>query len=139
MRLFAGLVKRHLGYKYGISIPFRTRIGPGLYIGHFGDIVVNGDCVVGANCNISQGVTLGQSNRGNRRGVPVLGSNVYLGPGAKLVGRVRLGSNVAVGANAVVTKDVPDNCVVAGVPAEILSHEGSVGYIIRTDYPLARA
>jgi serine O-acetyltransferase len=131
---FAGLVKRHLSYKYGISIPASTRIGPGFYIGHFGDIVVNEACTIGRNCNISQGVTLGQANRGERKGAPSLGDNVYIGPGAKVVGRVHVGSNVAIGANAVVTRDVPDNAVVGGIPAEVLSYEGAVDYVNRTDY-----
>lgn len=132
---FAGLLKRHLSYKYGISIPASTRIGPGFYIGHFGGIVVNEACVIGSNCNISQGVTLGQANRGQNRGAPVIGDNVYLGPGAKVVGNLRIGTNVAVGANAVVTRDVPDDAVVGGVPARVLSYEGAGGYVNRTDYP----
>jgi serine O-acetyltransferase len=130
----AGLVKRHLSYKYGISIPASTEIGAGFYIGHIGGIVVNEAAVIGRNCNISQGVTVGQVNRGARRGSPRIGDNVYLGPGAKVIGSVTVGSNVAVGANAVVTKDVPDNAVVGGVPAVVLSHEGSVGYVNRTEY-----
>ena len=131
----AGLVKRHLSYKYGISIPAATRIGPGFYIGHFGDIVVNEASIIGSNCNISQGVTLGQANRGQHQGAPTIGDNVYIGPGAKVVGRVHVGSNVAVGANAVVTKDVPDNAVVGGVPAIVLSYDGAASYVNRTDYP----
>ena len=132
---FAGLAKRHFSYKYGISIPASTRIGSGFYIGHFGGIVVNEASTIGRNCNISQGVTLGQANRGERRGAPTIGDNVYIGPGAKIVGRVHVGSNVAIGANAVVSRDVPDNAVVGGIPAEVISYEGSSGYINRTDYP----
>ncbi len=128
----AGLVKRHFSYKYGISVPASTRIEHGFYIGHFGDIVVNENSTIGRNCNISQGVTLGETYRGNRAGAPSVGDNVYIGPGAKLVGGVHVGSNVAVGANAVVTRDVPDNAVVGGVPAEILSFEGSACYVCRT-------
>jgi serine O-acetyltransferase len=131
----AGLIKRHLSYKYGISIPAATQIGPGFYIGHFGDIVVNEESIIGRNCNISQGVTLGQANRGRHQGAPTIGDNVYIGPGAKVVGKVHVGSNVAIGANAVVTSDVPDCAVVGGVPAKVLSYDGSSGYVNRTDYP----
>ncbi|MGE5865508.1 MAG: serine O-acetyltransferase, partial [Rhizobacter sp.] len=106
----------------------------GFYIGHFGGIVVNGESVIGKNCNISQGVTLGQANRGRNKGCPIVGDNVYIGPGAKLVGAVRIGDNVAIGANAVVTRDVPDNAVVVGIPARVISHEGSAGYVNNTDY-----
>lgn len=128
------LVKRHYSIKYGIAIPRTTQIGPGFYIGHFGGIVVHGDCKIGRDCNISQGVTLGISNRGPRKGVPVVGDRVYIGPGAKIIGRVHIGSNVAIGANAVVTHDVPDNAVVVGVPAWIVSFEGAAHYIEQTDY-----
>lgn len=130
----ARLVLRHCTFRFGISIPFNTSIGPGFYIGHFGGIVVNGRAVIGANCNISQGVTIGQSNRGERKGYPVIGDHVYIGPGAKVIGRVRVGHNAAIGANAVVTRDVPDNAVVAGVPAKLISYEGASGYVEHTDY-----
>lgn len=129
--IFARLRLRHYQFKYGIQIPWHTKIGKGFYIGHFGGIVVNGGTVIGKNCNISQGVTIGQANRGPRKGCAIIGDNVYIGPGAKIVGHVNIGNNVAIGANAVVTKDVPDNAVVAGVPARIISMEGSVGYINR--------
>jgi serine O-acetyltransferase len=129
------LIKRHLSFKYGISIDRCAQIGPGLYIGHFGGIVVSGGCSIGRDCNISQGVTLGVANRGPRKGFPVIGDRVYLGPGAKIVGAVRIGSNVAVGANAVVTHDVPDNAVVVGIPARVISYVGSADYVNRTDYP----
>lgn len=124
----------HYTYKMGISIPFETSIGSGFYIGHFGGIVVNEKAVIGKNCNISHGVTLGEANRGERKGCPVIGDNVYLGPGAKIVGAVRIGNDVAVGANCVVTKDVPDHSVVVGIPGRVISQDGSAGYVNRTDY-----
>jgi serine O-acetyltransferase len=131
----ARLWKRHLSFKYGVTIPSSTSVGPGLYIGHTGGIVINAATIIGHNCNISQGVTLGQTNRGARQGAPHIGDYVYLGPGAKVIGGVRVGSHVAVGANAVVSRDVPEHAVVGGVPATILSYDGSEGYINRTDYP----
>lgn len=131
---FARAMLSHLSYKLGISIPPETSIGSGFYIGHFGGIVVSHRSVIGKNCNISQGVTLGKANRGKNKGYPTLGDNVYIGPGAVIVGNVRIGNNVAVGANCVVTKDIPDNSVVAGVPGRVISHEGAVGYVNRTDY-----
>ena len=128
------LVLRHYSLKYCISIPWRTRIGAGFYIGHFGQIIVHDRSVIGRNCNISQGVTIGQANRGPRKGHSIVGDNVYIGPGAKIVGSVRIGNNVAIGANCVVTKDVPDNAVVAGVPGRVISYEGSRDYVNWTDY-----
>jgi serine O-acetyltransferase len=131
---FARLVLRHYSLKYGISIPWRTKIGPGFYIGHFGQIFVHAESVIGRDCNISQGVTIGQANRGPRKGHPVIGDSVYIGPGAKIIGNVNIGNNVAIGANCVVTKDAPDNAVVAGVPGRIISYDGSNDYVNWTDY-----
>lgn len=125
----ASLRLRRLQHKYGIQIPYTTTIGPGFYIGHFGTIVISEYAIIGKNVNISQGVTIGQANRDLRKGVAQIGDEVYIGPGAKIVGAVRIGNNVAIGANAVVTKDVPDNAVVAGIPAKIISMQGSVGYV----------
>ena len=131
---FARFMLHRLTYKLGISISPATRIGSGFYIGHFGGIVVNDQSVIGNNCNISQGVTLGQVNRGKYKGYPQLGDNVYIGPGAKIVGAVKVGNNVAIGANCVVTRDVPDGSVVVGIPGRVISDEGSAGYVNRTDY-----
>jgi serine O-acetyltransferase len=131
---FARFFLFRLRYKLGISIPPHTKIGSGFYIGHFGGIVVNSKSVIGRNCNISPGVNVGQANRGRKKGYPTVGDNVYIGPGAKIVGAVTVGNNAAIGANAVVTKNVPDNAVVAGIPAEVISYEGSQGYVSRTDY-----
>lgn len=121
----------HYKYKYGISIPFITNIGKGFYIGHFGTIVINPSTIIGCNVNISQGVTIGATNRGEHAGVATIGDSVYIGPGAKIIGAIRIGNNVAIGANAVVTHDVPDNAVVAGVPARIISMNGANGYVNR--------
>jgi serine O-acetyltransferase len=130
--VFARLMLDRCKYRFGIDIPFTTRIGEGLYIGHFGGIVVNELSVIGKNCNLSHEVTLGQANRGKRKGCPVIGDNVYIGPGAKLVGKVTLGSHVAVGANCVVTHDVPESGVVVGVPGKVISRQGSADYVNRT-------
>ena len=96
--------------------------------------MINGRSVIGKNCNISQGVTLGQANRGQNKGYPILGDNIYIGPGAKIVGAVKIGNNVAIGANCVVTKDVPDNSVVIGIPGKVISQKGSKDYVTKTDY-----
>ncbi len=116
-------------YKYGIYISTKTDIGKGFYIGHYGGIVVNSMAKIGNNCVIMQGVTIGMSNRGKYKGVPTIGNNVYMGAGAKIIGAVTIGNNAAIGANAVVTKDVPDNGVAVGMPAKVVSMEGSKGYI----------
>jgi serine O-acetyltransferase len=79
-------------------------------------------------------VTLGKVNRGEKKGYPVIGDNVYIGPGAKIVGKIKIGNHVAIGANCVVTRDIPDHGVVVGIPGEVISFEGSSGYINKTDY-----
>lgn len=128
----AWFINRHQQIRFGIGISYKSRIGPGLYIGHQGGIVVNEQVVIGKNCNLSQQVTIGVSRRGERVGVPVIGDNVYIGPGAKIFGKITIGNNAAVGANCVVTKDVPENGVVVGIPGKVISFEGSKGYINQT-------
>jgi serine O-acetyltransferase len=124
----------HYIYKFGIYIPYNIKIGPGFYVGHFGCIVVNSNSVIGKNCNLSQGVTIGQSNRGPNKGYPILGDDIYIGPDAKVFGNIIIGNNVAIGANCVVTKNIPDNSVVVGVPGRVISDMGSFGYVNRIDY-----
>jgi serine O-acetyltransferase len=129
------LLLHHYTIRYGIDISRDAQIGSGLYIGHFGGIFVNQDVVIGDNCNISQGVTLGRQNRGERVGCPVIGNNVYIAPGAKVIGRIEIGDHAAIGANAVVVHDVASHTSVGGIPARPISDSGSEGYVNRTDYP----
>jgi serine O-acetyltransferase len=111
---------------WGIGLPRSARIGKGFYIGHFGAIQISGAAQIGANCNISQEVTIGVSGTGNNRGVPIIGDNVYIAPGAKIFGLIRIGNNVKIGANAVVYKDIPDNAVVVLDPGyKIISMNGN--------------
>lgn len=119
----------HISHKSGIQIDPATQIDKGFYIGHFGTIVINAKSVLGKNINISPGVNIGQANRGKHKGTAIIGDNVYIGPGAKIVGAVHIGNSVCIGANAVVTHDVPDNACVAGVPAQVISMNGAEGYV----------
>ncbi len=135
-RLFfplAWLINHGQQIRFGIGISYKTKIGPGLYIGHEGGIVVSEFAVIGRNCNLSHQVTIGVSRRGARPGVPTIGDNVYIGPGAKLFGAIVVGDNAAIGANCVVTHDVPENAVVVGIPGKVISYEGSQGYINNND------
>lgn len=113
----------------GISIPASVSIGHSFYIGHFGGIILNSNTVIGNNCNISQGVTIGVSGIGERRGVPVIGNNVYIGANAVIAGKITIGDNAVIGACSLVTSDVNINAVVVGVPATEVSVKGSEGYI----------
>lgn len=116
------------GYKLGITILLNV-FGPGLCICHVGTIIVNSNVKVGFDCRIHAGVNIGNSsNLGNGWGAdntPVLGDNVYIEPGAKLFGKVKIGNNVAIGANAVVNKNFPNDVTIAGVPAKIISNKKS--------------
>jgi serine O-acetyltransferase len=132
--LLVKMILRRKMFKFGIEIFPTTQIGEGFYIGHFGGIIINPKAKIGKNCNISQGVTIGQSNRGKTAGFPTIGNNVFIGPGVKILGGITIGDNVAIGANAVVTKSFGDGSVIAGVPAKLLSKEGVEGYIDYTDY-----
>lgn len=122
-------------YKYGIAIPEYTDIGPGLFINRFGGIYVNGDATIGPNCNIAQMTIIGQVNRGPRAGSPIIGEECSIAAGACVVGRIEIGACSLVGNNAVVTKDVPPNSVVGGIPARRISDLGSQGYVNRRVQP----
>lgn len=113
----------------GISIPASARIGHSFYIGHFGGIIINASSIIGNNCNISQGVTIGISGQGEKRGTPVLGNEVYIGANAVIVGKITIGNNVLIGACSMVNSSISDDIAVIGVPAVIISQKGSKGYI----------
>jgi serine O-acetyltransferase len=113
----------------GISIPASSKIGHSFYIGHFGGIIINSNAIIGNNCNISQGVTIGVSGRGEKRGTPILGNEIYIGANAVVSGKITIGNNVLIGACSLVNSSFTDNCVVLGVPAVMISQKGSKGYI----------
>lgn len=132
------IVLHRCSIKYGIAIPYNAMVGPGLYIGHYGGIVVNDKAIIGRDCNINHGVTIGVTYGGKRAGVPIIGDRAFLGPGCTVIGGIILGNDVAVGANAVVTDAVPDKGVAAGVPAKIVSLNGSNNYVVNTNYGTER-
>ena len=112
------VIHKHYVLQTGIQLPIGTRIGGGP---HFSCIVINSGTVISKNVTIFQGVTIG-SKRGG--GVLQIGNNVVLFAGCKVIGGVSLDENVKVGANSVVTKDVQAGCVVAGIPAKVISDKG---------------
>ncbi len=121
---------RNLKFKYGFDISYRTKIGKGLYIGHFGGVVIHGDAEIGDYCNLSQGITIGVLSRGNTAGTPKIGNKVFIGPGSVILGGINIGNDVLIGSNAIVTFDVPDNSVVGSPLSSVISNKGSEGYII---------
>jgi serine O-acetyltransferase len=102
----------------GIELPCEVEIGRNFVIDHFGGIVISGYAKFGDNCRIRNGVVVGLQ-RVDEPCAPVIGNNVDIGSGAKVLGAIKIGNNVVIGANAVVIRDVPDNCIAAGVPAVI--------------------
>jgi serine O-acetyltransferase len=96
---------------WGIEIPRATVVGPGLFIGHFGGITISASAVLGKNASVSQNITIGLGGSGDKLGVPVIGDDVYIAPGARLFGKITIGNNVKIGANALIYKSVPDNSV----------------------------
>ena len=113
----------------GISIPYSATIGHSFYIGHFGNIIINATAIIGNNCNISQGVTIGVSGKGVHRGTPVIGNNVYIGANATVAGKITIGNDAVIGANSLVIRDVAMATTVVGVPAVKLNNHNSSAYI----------
>ena len=105
--------------KYGLEI-LSDNIGPGLYLGHAHNINVHPNAVVGKNCNLNKGCTLGKENRGKREGAPVLGDNVWVGTNSVVVGNIHIGNDVLIAPNAYVNIDVPDHSIVLGNPGKII-------------------
>ncbi len=119
--------------KYGYEIPVSVQIGKGFYIGHMGGIAVNSGAVFGNNVNISKGVTVGETYRGPRKGIPVIGNLVWIGSNAVLVGNIRIGDNVLIAPNAYVNFDVPNNSIVIGNPGIIIKDgQATAEYINNT-------
>jgi serine O-acetyltransferase len=102
----------------GISLPKAAQIGSGLRIWHFGGIFVHPEVVIGKNCILRQGVTIGNREEGGP--VPVLGDDVELGAYAQILGGIRIGSRCKIGAMSVVLVDVPDGMSAVGVPAKLV-------------------
>jgi serine O-acetyltransferase len=104
---------------FGICIHSLSKIGRKVQIEHFGSIIIHGGAVIGDNCIIRQGVTIGNRYLDRPLDAPTIGNRVNIGAGAKILGNIRVGDDVNIGANAVVLKDVPEGHVAVGVPAII--------------------
>jgi len=113
----------------GISLPPDCEIGDGLYIGHYGSIIVACECRIGHNCSLAQNVTIGVAGTGEARGAPVIGNRVFIGAHSVIVGRITVGDDAVVCAGSVVMRPVPARAVVMGNPARVVSYEGSFEYV----------
>jgi serine O-acetyltransferase len=103
-----------------LEIPHRCRIGPAFHLGHPYGIIL-GPTEIGANCNVTHGVTIGMGLSASGRGIPVLGDDVWIGPGSILTGPIRIGDGATIAAGSVVSRDVPPHALVAGNPARVIA------------------
>ena len=122
---FSRFCKIMIGRKRGLMISENMALGYGLYLSHGFGVVVNPSAVIGNNCTLSQFTTVG-AVEGK---AAIVGDNVYIGPSVCLVENVRIGNNSIIGAGAVVVKDVPNNSIVAGVPAKVIADSSCKKYI----------
>ena len=128
--LFYKVRFHRLSVRLGFSIPINV-FGKGLSIAHYGSIVVNGNAKIGKNCRIQENTTIGST--GGSAKAPWSGDNVFIASGARIIGDIYIGDNVAVGANAVVVKSCEKNGVtLAGIPAKIISNHDSSRFIKAT-------
>lgn len=113
----------YLNYFFHNSyISGKSKIGENTFFAYGGiGVVLHNDTIVGDNCMLGQGITIG--GRSGSKSPPIIGDNVYISAGARVLGDIEIGDNSTIGANAVVIKDVPENSIVAGVPAKLIRYK----------------
>lgn len=131
INLIYRLVRKILYNHHGIEIPDSVQIGAGMQMIHPRDITINSATIIGNNCTILKGVTIGSQLRGKRQGAPKIGDNVYLGLNSSIVGGIVIGNNVLIAPNAYVNFDVPDNSIVIGNPGVIHYSESATAVYIK--------
>ncbi len=109
----------------GIEIHPGAKIGKGFFIDHGAGVVIGETTEIGNNVTIYQGVTLGGTGKEKGKRHPTIGNNVMISAGAKVLGSIKIGNNVKVGASSVVLHPVPDNCTVVGVPGRVIIQDGN--------------
>lgn len=129
LQVFCIVWQKNIEILTGISIPASASIGHSFYIGHYGNIIINANAIIGNNCNISQGVTIGVSGLGEKRGTPIIGNNVYIGANAVVAGKIIIADDVLIGACSLVNSSAEKAYVLLGVPAIKISNNGSREYI----------
>jgi serine O-acetyltransferase len=114
-----------VGTLAGVALPPSAEVGGGLRLGRVGGIRIAPETYIGRDCDLAEGVTIASSG-----GAPWIGDRVQIGPGARLIGPIRVGNDAAIGPNAVVETDVPDGATVAGIPAQVVAGSGSRGRLV---------
>ncbi len=128
LKLWFRFLLLRLRRKTHIQIPYQTQIGKGFYIGHLGRIIINPNAVIGENCNIATGVTIGQTNGKNGEEKienPIVGNDVWIGTNAVIVGGCKIGNDVLIAPGSYVNFDVPDHSVVIGNPGVVYHRENA--------------
>jgi serine O-acetyltransferase len=125
LALLALLGQKLIEMATGISLPQDSEIGEGLYIGHYGSIIVSPGARIGHNCSLAQNVTVGAAAGGPMRGAPVIGNRVFIGAHSVVVGAITVGDDAMICAGSVVNRSVPARAVMMGNPARVVSYEGS--------------
>ncbi|MBD2485202.1 serine O-acetyltransferase [Planktothrix sp. FACHB-1365] len=119
------MLYRKIRNTYGIELPYSVELGRRVIVEHQHGIVIHGNSVIGDDCIIRQGVTLGNRYLDQPFHAPKLGKRVNIGAGAKILGNVTIGDDVCIGANAVVLSDIPSGETVVGIPAQIIRSKPS--------------
>ena len=133
LKFFSKLRLRVLSKKSFIQIPSTTQIGEGFYIGHSGRVIINPRAIIGKNVNVATGVTIGQENRGKRKGTPIIGDNCWIGANSVVVGNIAIGDDVLIAPLTFVNFDVPAHSIVIGSPAKIIPRDSATeDYVNRT-------
>ena len=122
LTLFYKIMLRLTRFCYKVEITEKVKIGPGLYIGHPYCITINDKATIGSNCNLHKGVTIGQENRGPRKGYPKIGNCVWIGINSTIVGNITIGDDVLIAPNSFINCDIPSHSVVYGNPC-IIKHK----------------
>ncbi len=135
-RFLARWVSQHAKFTTGVEIHPAAQIGRRLVIDHGTGIVIGATAVIGDDCLLYQGVTLGGTGKETGKRHPTLGNNVMVGCGAKVLGPFKVGDNSKIAANSVVLKEVPPNCTVVGVPGQVVKVNGEKLDQIHTPDPV---
>ena len=129
-RFFNKLVFYTICSRHNNEISLNQKVAGGLALVHCSNRVIHGDCSIGENVNIYHNVTIGQETRGVRKGAPTILNNVFIGANSTIVGKITIGNNVLIAPNTFVNFDVPDNSIVIGNPAKVISKANATkGYI----------
>ena len=124
LKSLARISSQFTRFMTGVEIHPGAQIGRRFFIDHAMGVIIGETTIIGDDCTLYQGVTLGGTGNETGKRHPTLGNNVTVGTGAKVLGNIHIGNNVKIGGNSVVVKDVPDNCTVVGVPGRIIKRNG---------------